>query len=177
MHLKNVRVVAESILNHTGLLTFSSIDTLLSEFKYVSQEHDIKFTVYKKIITVMIESLENVYKYSDVYSDLVKKKEEFLPSFQLTKNSSTIKLITSNPVKNEDINVLRCKIELVNDKDRDELKSLYVQTITNGKFSAKGGAGLGFIEMAKTSGNNLEFSFESIDETFSLYTFSVTFSL
>jgi hypothetical protein len=65
----------------------------------------------------------------------------------------------------------------VNDKDRDELKKLYVQTITNGKFSAKGGAGLGFIEMAKTSGNNLEFSFESIDETFSLYTFSVTFNL
>jgi hypothetical protein len=125
----------------------------------------------------MIESLENVYKYSDVYSDLVKKKEDFLPSFQLTKNSSTIKLITSNPVKNEDINVLKCKIELVNDKDREELKKLYVQTITNGKFSAKGGAGLGFIEMAKTSGNNLEFSFESIDETFSLYTFSVTFNL
>lgn len=125
----------------------------------------------------MIESLENVFKYTDVYEDLVKEKQEYLPTFEITKNSESIQLLTSNPVRNEDVNTLRCKIELVNNKDREELKQLYVQTITNGKFSLKGGAGLGFIEMAKTSGNNLHFSFKPIDDNFSLYTFIVTFSL
>jgi hypothetical protein len=169
--------VDNSILNHKGLLNFSSIDTLLAQFKYVSQEHDIRFKVYKKIITVMIESLENVWKYKDVYETFVADKEQYLPSFSLNMNAEAIRLITSNPIRNEDIEVLKRKIDIVNNKDREELKELYVETITNGKFSNKGGAGLGFIEMAKTSGNNLEYSFEPINDKYSLYTFIVTFNL
>lgn len=166
-----------SILKHTGLLTFSSIDTLLTQFKIVSQEYDIKFSVYKKIITVMIESLENICKYTDVYESFVRDNAHYLPTFEIRMNSRNIKLITSNPVKNDDVERLKCKIEMVNNKDREELKQLYVQTITNGKFSVKGGAGLGFIEMAKTSGNNLKYTFQGINENFSLYTFIVTFAL
>jgi hypothetical protein len=62
--------VTNSILNHTGLLTFSSIDALLAKFKFVSQEYDIRFAVYKKVLTVMIESLENVCKYT-MYTSLL----------------------------------------------------------------------------------------------------------
>jgi len=169
--------VANSILNHTGLLTYSSIDTLLTQFKNVSQEYDIKFSVYKKIITVMIESLENICKYTDVYETFVRENTQYMPTFEIRMNSDSIRLLTSNPVKTEDIDRLKCKIEMVNNKDREELKELYVQTITNGKFSPKGGAGLGFIEMAKTSGHNLEYSFKNINDSFSLYRFVVTFAL
>ena len=169
--------MTNSILNHTGLLSFSSIDTLLARFKYVSQEYDIRFRVYKKIITVMIESLENVWKYKDVYEPFVDQQKEYLPTFNIIMNAEKIQLVTSNPVRNEDIEVLKKKIDIVNNKDREALKDLYVKTITNGKFSEKGGAGLGFIEMAKTSGNNLEYSFKPINDQYSLYTFVVTFSL
>jgi hypothetical protein len=158
-------------------MTFSSIDTLLTRFKVVSQEHDIRFATYKKVITVMIESLENVCKYLDVYEDFVREEGDYLPTFEIRKNHEMIQLITSNPVKNEDVERLKCKIELVNNKDRSELKNMYIETITNGKFSPKGGAGLGFIEMAKTSGHNLEYSFEQLSDKFSLYTFIVTFNL
>lgn len=169
--------MADSILYHSGLLTFSSIDTLLTRFKVVSQEHDIRFATYKKVITVMIESLENVCKYIDVYEDFVKEEEDYLPTFEIRKNSEVLQLITSNPISNDDVERLKCKIEMVNNKDRAELKDMYIETITNGEFSPKGGAGLGFIEMAKTSGRNLEYSFKQLNEKFSLYTFIVTFSL
>ncbi len=169
--------MTNSILNHTGLLSFSSIDSLLAKFKYVSQEHEIRFAVYKKILTVMIESLENVCKYNDVYEPFVEKQPEYLPTFNILINSEAIHLVTTNPVRNEDIDLLKTRIELVNNKSRKELKNLYLQTITNGKFSLKGGAGLGFIEMAKTSGNNLQYSFMPINDRFSLYTFTVVFTL
>jgi hypothetical protein len=169
--------VTNSILNHTGLLTFSSIDTLLARFKYVAQEHEIRFAVYKKILSVMIESLENVCKYNDVYEHLVNRKREYLPSFDIRMNSEEIKLITTNPVLNEEVAILMERIDQVNNKSREELKAMYIDTITNGKFSTKGGAGLGFIEMAKTSGQNLQYTFERIDDHFSLYTFTVTFAL
>jgi hypothetical protein len=169
--------VTNSILNHTGLLTFSSIDTLLAKFKYVSQEHEIRFAVYKKLLSVIIESLENVCKYNDVYEPFVTEKREYLPTFEIIMDSEEIRLVTTNPVRNEDVEILKNRIDQVNNKSREELKELYIDTITNGKFSTKGGAGLGFIEMAKASGHNLKYTFEPINDHFSLYTFIVTFAL
>lgn len=169
--------MASNILNHTGLLSFSSIDTLLTQFKDASQEYDIKFAVYKKILTVMIESLENVCKYTDTYEHFVIEEKKYLPTFTIRMNTSKIELVTTNPVRAEDVEFLKKRIDAVNNKSRDELKDLYVETITNGKFSSKGGAGLGFIEMAKTSGNNLKYTFTPISEEFSLYTFIVTFAV
>ncbi|MDA3824044.1 MAG: SiaB family protein kinase [Bacteroidales bacterium] len=169
--------MTKSILNHTGLLTFSSIDVLLSAFKDVSQEHEIRFSIHKKVLTVMIESLENVYKYRDLYESFVARKQEYMPTLNISMNENSIQLRTSNPVLTKDLDILKSKIDKVNNKSREELKELYVKTITNGEFSAKGGAGLGFIEMAKTSGNDLKYSFEEISEEFSLYTFIVTFGI
>jgi len=153
------------------------IDTLLTDFKEASQQYDLAFKTYKKMVTVMIESLENIYKYSDEYLSFLEKVKEYSPTFCINKNADKIQLVTTNPIRNQHVDMLRSHIERVNSKSRQELKELYIETITNGKFSAKGGAGLGFIEMAKTSGNVLEYSFEPISEDFSLYTFKVTFTL
>jgi hypothetical protein len=142
-----------------------------------SQQYDLKFAIYKKILTVMIESLENIVKYSDEFNHMVGKSNTYLPTFKIDKNAESIVLVTTNPVRNEHIDRLKAKIESVNDKTKDELKEYYMHTITDGKFSEKGGAGLGFIEMAKTSGNNLKFHFEPISNEYSLYTFIVTFTL
>ncbi len=125
----------------------------------------------------MIESLENIFKYSDEYIKFLETVEDYLPTFCINKNSDKIQVITSNPIRNRHVDRLRSKIEVVNNKSKEELKGLYIETITNGKFSAKGGAGLGFIEMAKSSGNDLEYSFEPISDEYSLYTFKVTFTL
>ena len=43
----------------------------------------------------------------------------------------------------------------------------------NGEFTSQGGAGLGFIEMAKTAGTKLEYQFENLTEDYSLYTLKV----
>ncbi len=167
----------KSILSYQGPLSFSTIDWLLSEFKIASQEHDISFRAYKKMISVMIEALENISKYSDQFQCNGEGSHGFCPCCYINRNTNAIELITSNPVKNEHVNSLRTKIDNVNNRDRKELKELYKSTITNGEFSAKGGAGLGFIEMAKTTGNKLEYSFKDLSKEYSLYTFRVYLDL
>lgn len=169
--------MAKTILDYTGVLSFSTIENLLTEFKLASQEYDLKFKTYKKLVTVLIESLENIYKYSDEYAKFLEEMQKYTPSLCVNKNSDKIVVISSNPVRNKHVDRLRGNIDRVNNKTREELKELYVETITNGKFSAKGGAGLGFIEMAKTSGNDLEYSFDPISKDYSLYTIKVTFTI
>lgn len=164
---------SQTILSYRGPLTFSTIDLLLSEFKVAAQENDISFRAYKKMVSIMIEALENISKYSDQFNGTDGKNNSFKPCCYINSNSGLLELITCNPVKNKDVKALRARIDKVNDISREELKELYRTTITNGEFSSKGGAGLGFIEMAKTTGNPLEYTFENLSGDYSLYTFRV----
>lgn len=164
----------KSILSYQGPLSFSTIDRLLSEFKLAAQDHDISFKTYKKMISVMIEALENVTKYSDQLLCNGDRSSVFCPSCKISRNDSVIEMETTNPVKNQEVKSLRTRIDKVNSQDSNALKELYKSTITNGEFSATGGAGLGFIEMAKTTGSKLEYVFENLSKEYSLYTFRVS---
>ena len=167
-------MLSKPILTYQGPLSFSTIDWLLSEFKLAAQDHDLSFKTYKKMISVMIEALENISKYSDPLLCNGNMSSRFCPTFNISCNDSEIEMEASNPVKNRDVNPLRTRIDNVNRQDTDALKELYMSTITNGEFTAKGGAGLGFIEMAKTTGSKLEYAFESLSNEYSLYTFRVS---
>jgi hypothetical protein len=46
------------------------------------------------------------------------------------------------------------------------IKEYYKETITNGQFSLQGGAGLGLIEMAKISGNKIEYMFQRVNDSY-----------
>lgn len=170
-------MLSKTILSYHGPLSFSTIDWLLSEFKIASQDHRISFKSYKKMISIMIEALENITKYSDQQRCQKDAVSEFCPSCYINLNSSIIELITKNPVRNKHVKTLRARIEHVNNQTREELKNLYRSTITNGQFSSEGGAGLGLIEIVKTAGNKIEYEFETLSEDYSLYTFRICFPL
>jgi hypothetical protein len=139
-------------------------------------EKGIKIGFYKMILSVMIEALENIYKYSDHYNNDPHILKNFIPTFILERIDQSYWIRTSNPIKNEDIPKLKEKLELVNSKSTEELALLYRQTIMNGKFTDKGGAGLGLIEMAKITKNPIEFRFESINDDFSIYYLTLKFN-
>jgi hypothetical protein len=170
-------MLSKSVLFYQGPLSFSTIDSLLSDFKLAAQDHEIPFKTYKKMIYIMIEALENITKYSDQFVCDTDISSGFCPSFQISKSATSIEMVTSNPVKKEDVDPLKAKIDNVNSRNSVELKELYINIISNGKFSASGGAGLGFIEMAKTAGNKLEYTFENLSKDYSLYTFRIIFSI
>ena len=163
------------ILEYKVHLTFSTIGMLLTMLKHKMVQDGIKIGVYKRIMSVMIEALENVYKNFDSYQSSPIIRKNFLPEFQLKRNDARYYISVSNPVKNADTEKLAHRLDLVNSKSPDELRILYRQTITDGKFSEKGGAGLGIIEIAKISGNPLQYSFTPIDQDYSFYTLKITF--
>jgi hypothetical protein len=165
----------ETLLDFTGHLTFSTIGRLLTLLKHRMVEKGIKLAIYKRILGVMIEALENIYKYSDQYIDNQVINKTFLPTFKLERIDQSYVIKTTSPIKNSDVAVLKEKIDTVNSKTEEELKALYRQTITNGHFTSKGGAGLGLIEMAKITNNTLGYRFEPINNDFSIYHLTLTF--
>ena len=56
----------------------------------------------------------------------------------------------------------------------NEIREVYRQMLSNSEFSDKGGAGLGLIEMAKKTGNKLDYDFISLDKNYSYFILSKT---
>ncbi len=165
----------ELILEYEGHLTFSTIGRLLTMLKHKMVTYEMKTGVYKRILSVMIEALENVYKNSDTYHENVFIRKNYLPVFKLFKVNNKFRIFVSNPLKTDNIPEFKKKLDLVNSKTPEELKILYRQTIANGVFTEKGGAGLGLIEISKISGSRLNYVFEPIDNTYSMFTLNVDF--
>jgi hypothetical protein len=60
-------------------------------------------------------------------------------------------------------------IDNINSLNQDELKQLHKEKMRETAISDKGGAGLGFIDIARKTGNQLEYHFEPIDEKNSFF--------
>ena len=71
---------------------------------------------------------------------------------------------TGNYIDTESADELKGRLDLINNMDKDELKRYYQETLNNGSMSDKGTAGLGMIDIARKSGNKLEYQFLPISD-------------
>jgi len=161
------------LLSYAGPLKYDTIGHLIRELKDKVSDLGLKLVLYKKILLVMIEALENILKYNEHFKEKTDLKKQYLPKFNIRRLDDKFILTSSNAVYNSDIQELTDKLTLINNLDSEGLKKLYKATITNGQFTHKGGAGLGFIEIAKISSEKIIFSFEPIDDELSYYMLQV----
>ena len=78
-----------------------------------------------------------------------------------------------NLIDTSSIEKVSKNIEHLNTLDRPELKSLYLETLTNGQISKKGGAGLGIIIMAMKSKNKIDFKTFTINKNLSIISLKI----
>ena len=151
-----------NILSYKGNLDFKKFSQLISELSEKKEEYQLDILIYKKLITLVIEVLENVMKYSDNYLDFTAKNPQFQPEFSVIRNGEYYLLEAENPIRPDDIDFVKLKIDNINRMDEKKLREFYRETIVNGKFTEKGGAGLGFIEMAKITNLPISYNFEQL---------------
>ncbi|MBN2763012.1 MAG: SiaB family protein kinase [Bacteroidales bacterium] len=165
---------SEFIINFTGNIRYDTIGILINELKSKVVFLGIQTNIYKKILLVMIESLENIMKYAadDKLSEQTYTK--YLPRFSIHKKDKKYILISSNLIEKNKIPKLSDRLDHLNKLDNHGLKELYKSTITDGQFSHKGGAGLGFIELAKISSERIKYSFKTVDKNLSYFRFLIT---
>ncbi|MFC2112870.1 DUF6272 family protein [Bacteroidota bacterium] len=125
--------------------------------------------LYKKLLTLMIEVLENVLKYSDHFEDFIAENSMYYPEFELNMDNEGFRIMSRNPVRDEHLETISTKIDRINNASDEELKKIYRETITNGMFTEKGGAGLGFIEMAKITDHDMKYNFIPALDGYSIY--------
>ena len=166
----------ESIKNKNGNIFISHFGELdsdkISEICESTENYLFDIGAAKKnikiIFNVLIEGLQNIKNHGAFSKEGIQHyffnisvfKEYFICSF-------------SNLIDKNHIASLSNNIDHLNTLDKVGLKSIYLETLTNGKISKKGGAGLGVIIMAMKSKNKIDYQYNPLDNEVALVTLNI----
>ena len=118
-------------------------------------------SVKRKVYHVMVETLQNLNKHSDEMSESSGEGFDLVGNgmFMIGKKKGTYYVITANKVTEDKCMDLQLAVDQVNYSSKEELKEMYKKQIKGGEISDRGGAGLGLIDIARKTGERIEYQF------------------
>ena len=118
-------------------------------------------SVRRKVYHVMVETLQNLNKHSGELSEGNGTGLDLVGNgmFMIGKKKGTYYIITTNKVSEDKCMDLQLAVDQVNYSSKEELKEMYKTQIKGGTLSQRGGAGLGLIDIARKTGEKIEYQF------------------
>lgn len=153
---------------YRGLVTNENSSYLLMLLEREMENSEFGFVGRKRLFMFVLESLQNVTRHSD--------RNHFgeMSLVVYSKTPSGYTVTTGNVIETDKIENLREKLVEINNLEAGEIRTVYRDMLSHSEFSSKGGAGLGLIEMAKKTGNKLDYDFIGLDNNFSYFILSKT---
>jgi len=130
--------------------------------------------IKRRVINVIVEAVQNIVKHSDECVDVVMMSHAAV--FLVGRENNRYSVISGNAIRKSKITRLKEKLEKINTLDKGGLKELYKEIIKNTKISENGGAGLGFVDMARKSGTKLEYEFAEMSADYAFFRLKVNVS-
>ncbi len=162
MVANKVNLVYEGEITHQITKAFTS----LTESSMALE--DESNNTQKKVFHVMVECLQNISKHADTLDEGIGTGSG-RGIFLVLKDHEEYVVTTGNVIASDKVPELENMLKSINTMDKEGLKDLYKLQIREGRLSEKGGAGLGFIDIARKTGNPLEYNFLEINEKYSFF--------
>jgi hypothetical protein len=159
------------ILVYQGDFTQETTKSILTMAERNLDSSGEESAIKRKVFNVMVEALQNIVKHSDELVDGEIRSHAAI--FLIGRESSRYSIMSGNPIRKTNIAGLQKKLDQINGLDKEGLKELYKEIIKNTTISDKGGAGLGFVDMARKSGSKLEFSFPEMNAEYCFFCLKV----
>ena len=167
------------MLTFKGEVTFDLIDSILKIMEGRLEQLEDSRKTKKKVYNVLVECLQNLCHHID-FSDNSQptgggehdylRKSAILIIFS---DDDAYHVATGNYIGNDNVNSLNSWLDEINSTTKEELRELYKRILDNEKFSDKGGGGLGFIDIARKSGQKLKYNFQQINDIYSFFSFQI----
>lgn len=162
----------EVMLSFKGNVTSELLTSILQIMESKMDKLDESPKVKKKVYNILVECLQNLYHHID------ETDEEVIPNgksaiFMICKAEGGYYILTGNYMFNSNVEKLKAKLDKINQMDKEELKDFYKETLNNGQMSKKGGGGLGMIDIARKSGEKLDYRFQQVDDNHTFFSLNV----
>ena len=142
------------------------------KLKFQSEEEDRMTT--KKVFSIFVEQVQNIIRYSDDTLTGEKEEDEMRAGMVVIgKEAARQRYYVScaNYVPDSAVERLKTKLEALQKMDREAIKKAYRQKMREEPDEESKGAGLGFLEIAKTASEPVEFLFQPQGEGKHLFLF------
>jgi len=140
---------------------------------------EIPLETSQEVFSVFVEQMNNMLMYSAEKEHFNTPSGDYPDSpkgtFVLGKKGNTYFIQTGNVMKNENIELVKNRIDYLNTMDKQELRKFYKEQMhLDDTNSESKGSGLGFIEIARRISSKIEYSFLSYDEGLTFFSLYVT---
>lgn len=146
----------------TPVIVMDILDFAKSNLAKAEDTKKLKTRIYY----IMGEGLQNITRHQADNVDENVDKEAIIA---IIKKRHKYIIATGNLMFKAEEDALRKKLEKINHMDSDGLREFSKEIRNNMQLSAKGGASLGLIEMAKRSGNKLDYLIKPVDDKLSYF--------
>jgi hypothetical protein len=166
-----------NVLFYKGNVDSEVINRILDDVEGRMVESNEQSRLRKKVYNVLVESLQNLYHHVDkVPADFEDQSAEKYGILAVRKIENGYRIISGNFVHSENVEKLEEKIKRINRSSHDEIKELYKFILNHQRISAKGGGGLGLVDIARKTGNKLDYSFVKYDDNYSFFYLNILVS-
>jgi len=151
---------------HEGGFELQTVDKLIAEVDNQTDVRNFSFRLKKKAFNIGVEVIQNLFHYLE--GDHV-SQDNNMGLFTMYEEDDSLYMMTGNFLNNSQISNVTSRISMINAISPEELKTLYRGVLDVGSVSESGGAGLGFIDIARKSGSLLDYNFIKVDATNSFF--------
>ncbi|MFN8207140.1 MAG: SiaB family protein kinase [Bacteroidales bacterium] len=162
------------VLSYKGNITTEMINSTLESIETIIGEGEQEGKLRKKVYNVLVESLQNLYHHTDELPDELRATyHEKFGVVVISKDENGIRITTGNFIPSARIKFLKDKIDKINSLSQEELKDMYKFILNHQKLSEKGGGGLGLVDIARKTGNKLEYNFINVNNDFYFFNLNI----
>jgi hypothetical protein len=163
---KEIIIAYDGDVTHQVMKAFTS---LVEEKLEADGEED---SVIRRVYHILVECLQNINRHAEAFNQ-PREKYPGRGALLVSKTTDYYRVITANVIVSDYVPELREFMETINPMSEDQLNERYKEQLKNASISARGGAGLGFIDIRRKTGNPLEYHFIAHDEAYSFFLLNV----
>lgn len=152
------KIDEDAIFDYKGRVEDEDVTRILNSIERILKAKDESPKIFKKIFNVLIELVQNLHHHGEVPPNLEVDYNKF-GVLILRDEGMQYRISVGNFIKIEGLKQIRDRIDQINTLSTEETRNLYRIILNNEQFSEKGGGGLGMVEIARKSGNNMEYQF------------------
>ncbi len=161
-------VARENILMmHKGSFSQDAVGPVLKMVE--DNMHSMKLRVQKKIYHFLVEILQNISKHSYVLDG------DRPGIFLMGMKGGRFHVGTGNYIANSKIESLKAQLDQVNSLDTEALNNLYRKYLREGRDTETGSAGLGLIDLARETEDDIKYEFKRVNDDYSFFSLTVKF--
>ncbi len=168
--LTNSSVVLSFKGNITSEVINKALETIETKLAEINEDGKIR----KKMYNVLVECLQNLYHHIEEFpQDVTGTLDNKFGLVVINNHNSGYKITTGNFVSSGRIKPLKDKIDKINSLSQDELKDMYKFILNHQKLTAKGGGGLGLVDIARKTGNKFEYGFHNVSKDYYFFNLDI----